>query len=112
MKDSKFKIVEFQAHELKKYFTIGDHVHVIGGPYKNETGLIVLNEDHRVAILSDRTMQELHVLPKDLQLYFNIAVGADEMGHFKINDFVDLGAQSVGVIVRFEKENIQVHYSN
>ena len=33
--------LDFQAHELKKFFKLGDHVKVISGRYEGDTGLIV-----------------------------------------------------------------------
>ena len=30
--------LEFQCHEIKKIFEVGDHVKVINGKYENDTG--------------------------------------------------------------------------
>ncbi|KAK7881032.1 hypothetical protein WMY93_030621, partial [Mugilogobius chulae] len=38
--------LEFPAHELKKYFRMGDHVKVIAGRYEGDTGLIVRVEEN------------------------------------------------------------------
>lgn len=100
--------LEFQAHELKKYFSMGDHVRVIAGRYENDTGLIVRVEDNMVVLFSDLTMHELKVLPRDLQLCSDMATGVDSMGQYQWGDLVQLDAQSVGVIVRLERENFQV----
>ena len=54
--------LEFQAHELKKYFSMGDHVRVIAGRFENDTGLIVRVEENMVVLFSDLTMHELKVL--------------------------------------------------
>lgn len=102
--------LEFQAHELKKYFSMGDHVRVIGGRYENDTGLIVRVEDNMVVLFSDLTMHELKVLPRDLQLCSDMATGVDSMGQYQWGDLVQLDAQSVGVIVRLERENFQVNW--
>ena len=53
--------LEFPAHELKKFFKMGDHVKVIGGRYEDDTGLIVRVEDNMVVLFSDLTMHELKV---------------------------------------------------
>lgn len=102
--------LEFQAHELKKYFSMGDHVRVIAGRYENDTGLIVRVEDNMVVLFSDLTMHELKVLPRDLQLCSDMATGVDSMGQYQWGDLVQLDAQSVGVIVRLERENFQVSF--
>ena len=57
---------------------------------------------------SDLTMHELQVLPRDLQLCRDVATGVDSLGQFQWGDLVALDAQTVGVIVRLEKENFQV----
>ncbi|KAH9383944.1 hypothetical protein HPB48_025884 [Haemaphysalis longicornis] len=93
--------LDFQAHELKKYFKMGDHV-------KGDTGLIVRVEENMVVLFSDLTMHELKVLPRDLQLCADMATGVDSLGQFQWGDLVQLDPQTVGVIVRLEKENFQV----
>ncbi|XP_013782146.1 transcription elongation factor SPT5-like [Limulus polyphemus] len=100
--------LEFQAHELRKYFKMGDHVKVIAGRYEGDTGLIVRVEENLVVLFSDLTMHELKVLPRDLQLCTDMATGVDSLGQFQWGDLVQLDAQTVGVIVRLEKENFQV----
>ncbi|KAH8035967.1 hypothetical protein HPB51_014090 [Rhipicephalus microplus] len=100
--------LDFQAHELKKYFKMGDHVKVIAGRFEGDTGLIVRVEDNMVVLFSDLTMHELKVLPRDLQLCADMATGVDSLGQFQWGDLVQLDPQTVGVIVRLEKENFQV----
>ncbi|XP_013417126.1 transcription elongation factor SPT5 [Lingula anatina] len=100
--------LEFPAHELRKYFKMGDHVKVISGRYEGDTGLIVRVEDNMVVLFSDLTMHELKVLPKDLQLCTDRATGVDTMGQFQFGDLVQLDPQTVAVIVRLEKESFQV----
>jgi transcription elongation factor SPT5 len=88
--------LEFQAHELKKYFSMGDHVRVIAGRYENDTGLIVRVEDNMVVLFSDLTMHELKVLPRDLQLCSDMATGVDSMGQYQWGDLVQLDALRLG----------------
>lgn len=100
--------LEFQAHELRKYFKMGDHVKVIAGAYEGDTGLIVRVEDNIVLLFSDLTMHELKVRPQDLQLCTDMATGVDSLGQFQWGDLVLLDPQTVGVIVRLEKENFHI----
>lgn len=51
--------LEFPAHELRKYFRMGDHVKVIAGRYEGDTGLIVRVEENFVILFSDLTMHEV-----------------------------------------------------
>lgn len=82
--------LEFPAHELRKYFKMGDHVKVIKGNYEGDTGLIVRAEDNRVVLFSDLTMHELEVSARDLQLCSDMATGVDSLGHFQWGDLVQL----------------------
>lgn len=55
--------MEFPAHELKKYFKMGDHVKVLAGTYEGDTGLIVRVEENMVVLFSDLTMHEVKLRP-------------------------------------------------
>lgn len=82
--------LDFQAHELKKFFRLGDHVRVLAGRYEGDTGLIVRVEENRAVVFSDLTMHVLEVLPRDLQLCSDMATGVDSMGQFQWGDLVQL----------------------
>ena len=81
---------------------------VVAGRYEGDTGLIVRVEQNRVVLFSDLSMHELEVLPRDLQLCSDMATGVDSLGQFQWGDLVQLDAQTVGVIVRLERENFHV----
>jgi transcription elongation factor SPT5 len=98
----------FKTNELRKYFKTGDHAKVLGGRYEGETGLIVRVEPSRVVMVSDLSMHELEVLPRDLQLCSDMATGVDSLGQYQWGDLVQLDQSSVGVIVRLERENFHV----
>ncbi|KAL1502723.1 hypothetical protein ABEB36_007827 [Hypothenemus hampei] len=100
--------LNFPASELKKYFKMGDHVKVLSGRYEGDTGLVVRVESNRVVLISDLTMHEMEILPKDLQLCSDMASGVDSLGKFEWGDLVTLDAETVGVIVRLERENFHV----
>ena len=100
--------LEFQANELRKYFTMGDHVKVVAGKYEGDTGLIIRVEQNRVVVFCDNSLHEIEVLPRDLQLCSDMATGVDSLGQFQWGDLVQLDGQTVGVIVRLERENFHV----
>lgn len=56
----------------------------------------------------DLSIEELKVLPKDLQLCADITTGVDSAGHFQYQDLVMIDSDTVGVIVRLERENVEV----
>lgn len=100
--------LEFPANELVKWFDEGDHVKVIDGRYEGDTGIIVRTDERSAILLSDLSMDEITVLIRDLQLCPDRATGVDSLGHFNYGDLVQLDPQTVGVIVRLEKENLQI----
>lgn len=100
--------LEFQAHELTKYFKVGDHVKVIAGRYEGDTGLVLRVLENHIVVFSDLTMHEIKVLAKDLQLSPDMATGVDSLGQYQWGDLVMLDNTTAGVIVRLEKENFQV----
>uniref|UniRef100_A0A6G1S9P1 Transcription elongation factor SPT5 n=1 Tax=Aceria tosichella TaxID=561515 RepID=A0A6G1S9P1_9ACAR len=100
--------LEFPASELTKCFHEGDHVKVIDGRYEGDTGTIVRTDDRNAILLSDLSMDEIKVLIRDLQLCPDRATGVDSLGHFNYGDLVQIDPQTVGVIVRLEKENLQI----
>ncbi|KAK3743846.1 hypothetical protein QZH41_011853, partial [Actinostola sp. cb2023] len=99
--------LEFTCMELEKHFKMGDHVKVIGGRFEGDTGLIVRVED-TVVLFSDLTMHELKVFPKDLQLCSERSSGVDSMGQHQFGDLVQLDPQTVGVIIRLDRDTFQV----
>ncbi|ELK31567.1 Transcription elongation factor SPT5 [Myotis davidii] len=101
-------MLEFPAQELRKYFKMGDHVKVTAGRFEGDTGLIVRMEENFVILFSDLTMHELKVLPRDLQLCSEMASGVDVGGQHDWGELVQLDPQTVGVIVRLERETFQV----
>ena len=98
----------FTAGEVRKCFVAGDHVRVTAGRYEGDTGLIVRVEEETVILFSDLTMHELKIRPRDAILCQEVATGVDAMGQFSYGDLVQMDQQTVGVIVRLEKEHLQV----
>ncbi|KAF8375888.1 spt-5 [Pristionchus pacificus] len=96
------------AWEIKKRFKQGDHVKILAGRYEGDTGLVVRVENNLVVVLSDLSMHEMKVRPRDCQLCADVTTGVDSLGQFQFHDLVMLDAQTVGVIVRLEKENLEV----
>jgi len=51
---------------------------------------------------------QVKVLSKDVQLCPDVAAGVDSMGQYQFGELVQLDQQTVGVIVRLEKEFLHV----
>jgi transcription elongation factor SPT5 len=50
----------------------------------------------------------MKILPKDVQLCAEIATGVERMGQYQYQDLVMLDKETVGVIVRLEREHVEV----
>uniref|UniRef100_A0A1I7XEG1 SAC domain-containing protein n=1 Tax=Heterorhabditis bacteriophora TaxID=37862 RepID=A0A1I7XEG1_HETBA len=50
----------------------------------------------------------MKVRPRDVQLCADVTTGVDSLGQFQYHDLVQLDQQTVGVIVRLEKETMEV----
>lgn len=102
------ELLTLNSSELRKYFKAGDHVKVINGRYEGDTGHILRVEDKVVYLLSDLTMDELKVLPRDVQVCADVTTGVDSLGQFQYQDLVMLDQQTAGCIVRLEKDYLEV----
>ncbi|CAO4374106.1 unnamed protein product [Caenorhabditis nigoni] len=101
--------ITLNASELRKYFKEGDHAKVISGRYEGQTGLIVRVKDSTAIVLADLGMEELKVRVRDLQLCADVTTGVDSLGQFQYHDLVQLDhTGTVGVIIRLEKEHLEV----
>ena len=94
--------------ELEKYITMGERVKVLAGRYKGDTGFVTRVEPDRVFLFSDSSEQQLEVLPRDLELYSGMATGVDSLGQLQLGDLVQLDPQTIGVMVRLDRENCQI----
>lgn len=50
----------------------------------------------------------MKILPKDVQLCTEVATGVERMGQYQYQDLVMLDKDTVGVIVRLEREHVEV----
>ncbi|CAF3416507.1 unnamed protein product [Rotaria sp. Silwood1] len=51
--------IAFKGNELRKYFSIGNHVKVLSGRYEGETGMIVGIDETKAIVLNDGTKDEI-----------------------------------------------------
>lgn len=102
------ELLTLNTFELKKFFSVGDHVRVVSGLHEGNTGLVLRVEDNLVVVFSDLNTDELHLLPKDLRLCTDVATGVDSIGQYRYHDLVMVDKDTAGVIVRLEKEHVDV----
>ncbi|KAI6224133.1 Transcription elongation factor SPT5 [Aphelenchoides besseyi] len=102
------KPLKFNPGELRKFFKPGDHVRVTGGRYENMTGSVVRIDEQEVVILSDLNMDHMKVRPHNVRLDAQVSTGVDQLGQFQFHDLVTFDNDSVGVIIRLEREYVEV----
>lgn len=51
--------IPFKPHELRKYFSVGNHVKVLNGRFEGETGMIVGMDGTTAIVLSDGSKDEV-----------------------------------------------------
>jgi len=106
------ELLQFPSSQLQKYFKMGDHIKVIGGSHEGETGLILKVEDNYVIFFSDLTQKEIKVLAQDIQEASDVTTGRVQLGNYELHDLVQINPQTVGVIVRIEKDAFRVLDNN
>ncbi|KAI7872532.1 hypothetical protein BDF14DRAFT_1873164 [Spinellus fusiger] len=106
------KSVTLPAKQLRKKFREGDHVQVINGRYKDESGMIVNVMDSVITILSDATLKEVKVFAKDLREAADITFTRTVIGNFELHDLVQLDFYTVGVIIKVDRESFKTLTQN
>ncbi|CAH8527312.1 unnamed protein product [Schistosoma turkestanicum] len=100
--------IPFTPVELRKFFNQGDHVKVLNGRHVNETGLVIRFDPSLAVVLSDHSMNEMKIAPKDLRLWQDRATTVESSGHIQLMDLVQIDPQTVGVVVHVERDQISV----
>ena len=100
--------IEVPMKGLRKRFSEGDHVKVIGGSrYRDEVGMVVSIHKDTVTLLSDLSMQEITVFSKDLREASDSGV-AGGLGLYDIHDLVQLDPATVGCVTKVDRESMRV----
>lgn len=101
-------LLSFAANQLRKRFLEGDHVKVINGKHKDETGLVIKISNSIVTIVSDLTLKEIVVFSKDLRAATEITSTVSVVGQYDIHDLVHIGYNNVGVIIKIDRDMCRV----
>lgn len=99
--------IEIPSNTLRKLFNVGDHVRVINGNYKDDTGMVVQIAKDNVTFLSDLSQTEITVFSRDLKAASDIG-GSNQIGQYELHDLVQMNPQVVGCIVDIERDQISV----
>ncbi|OUT24257.1 hypothetical protein CAS74_000643 [Pichia kudriavzevii] len=101
-------IVEVPTTSLRKIFLPGDHVTIIHGAHKDESGLIVNIKDNQVTLVSDQTKKDIRVFPNYLVTSTDSSNLSSKVGRFELHQMVNLSANRVGIIIKAEKEIFKI----
>lgn len=100
--------IEVPTKGLRKRFSIGDHVKVIGtSKFEGEVGTVVDIAEDRVTLLTDNTHSQLTVFSKDLREASDTG-GSGNLGQYELQDLVQLDPTTVGCIVKVDRESLVV----
>ncbi|KAI8991679.1 hypothetical protein BDF20DRAFT_831695 [Mycotypha africana] len=110
--DGSDKKVTLPARQLRKTFKEGDHVKVINGRFKDESGLVLKVDGNIVTLLSDASLKEVKVFSKDLREAVEVMFGKTVIGNYELHDLVQLDFHTVGVIVKVNRDSFQVLTQN
>ena len=103
------KNITLQPQQLRKSFTQGDHVQIIDGVHKGESGLLVKIDQKYATIFSDVTMSEYTVFVNDLcEATHSLSICNNTTSspvsnrrlNFDLFDLVQLENGTIGVIYR------------
>jgi transcription elongation factor SPT5 len=97
-------IVEVPTSSLRKVFLPGDHVTVIHGVHKDESGLIVNIKNNQVTLVSDQTKKDITVFPNYLVISVDSSTTSSKIGRFELHQMVNLSSNKIGMIIKVEKE--------
>ena len=97
-------IVEVPTTSLRKVFLPGDHVTIIHGVHKDESGLIVGIKDNQVTLVSDQTKKDITVFPNYLVTSVDSSTTSSKIGRFELHQMVHLNSHKIGMIIKVEKE--------
>lgn len=101
--------VDFDPSELRKHFAIGEHVKVLAGSHKGESGMVVQVQDEICVLMSDIAKTEMKVFAKDLTDFATeLPTENDKLGEYSLHDLVMLDANTAGVIVSVDQDVAKV----
>ncbi|RKP07842.1 hypothetical protein THASP1DRAFT_16475, partial [Thamnocephalis sphaerospora] len=103
------KTTSLPIEALRKRFQQGDHVKVVNGKFKDETGLVVKVAENIVTLISDTTMKEISVFSKDLREAGDITTAQSVSSAFDLHDCVEfLDNQHAGIVVRVDRDYLML----
>lgn len=94
---------------IRKKFENGEHIKVLHGKFKNETGLIVRVDDYGgLIVFTDVGKEEIEVTSSIVMITTEVSTGRERLGEYELYDLVEIGQGNVGCIVRVDMRSFQL----
>ncbi|KAI8324213.1 hypothetical protein GQ54DRAFT_256881, partial [Martensiomyces pterosporus] len=104
--------MSFPARQLRKRFRTGDHVKVLNGRHRNETGMVVSIADAVVTVYADISKSEIRVLAKDLRVSTDVGAGSGTpqgaIVGLDLHDLVHVDGNMIAVVLKVDRDTITV----
>ena len=102
--------LDLMLKEIRKFFRLGDHVKVVAGVYRDETGMItqVQQASDTLSIYSDTSLREIVARTQDVIESSEVSSGRESLGSFSLYDLVQLSDSVVAVITKVEVASFKV----
>ncbi|ODV90794.1 hypothetical protein CANCADRAFT_57216 [Tortispora caseinolytica NRRL Y-17796] len=99
--------IEVLASGVRKRFSTGDHVKVVSGRYKDNSGMIVGVSGDEVTIVADNSQEEFTVFSRDLVSAAESG-GVVHLGKYDLHDLIQFNGTNVGCIIRIDRLSVTV----
>eukprot|EP01012_Entosiphon_sulcatum_P013805 TRINITY_DN18998_c0_g1_i1.p1 TRINITY_DN18998_c0_g1~~TRINITY_DN18998_c0_g1_i1.p1 ORF type:complete len:660 (-),score=109.95 TRINITY_DN18998_c0_g1_i1:8-1987(-) len=110
--EAKFRLpgqLQFSENQLMKAFKAGDHVKCLSGSHAGVSGMVVRVVDDKCTIFTDVTREQITAYMSDVTECFGVGTaGVERAGKVELHDLVRIDANSVGVVLRIEKDTFIV----
>jgi transcription elongation factor SPT5 len=97
-------VLDVDKENLRKSFKIGSHVRCIQGRHEGEAGLVVKVEGEVATVFSDVTKEEFLVFSHHLADSAETTHRVETLGEYGVHDLALLKDDSVGMLIRVEKD--------
>ena len=91
MNDEDLGSIEIEIRKLGRSFIVGDHVKIVRGKYKDETGMITKISGNVVSVFSDLTMAQFSVFAKDLRTAAEVSITENVSDGYALHDLIQMG---------------------
>ncbi|KAJ1965083.1 transcription elongation factor spt5 [Dipsacomyces acuminosporus] len=112
VRNGRSSAMSFPSRQLRKRFRTGDHVKVLNGRHRNETGMVVSISDAVITVYADISKNEIRVLAKDLRVSTDVSAGSGSaqgaIVGLDLHDLVNVDGNMLAVVLKVDRDTITV----